>query len=208
MATKEEKREVILDTAARIFMEEGLFNTSMDHIAIEAGFTRRTLYRYFDKKDDLAIAVTTRLLKSWNEFQRVIFNNIDGNGLERLGYFLTEAINYMSDKNTLMNYLGEFDFYFKDISALQIAEASFDKYQEETIKSSEIIQTLLQSGIDDGSIKSDVDLALTEATISNILWGFGQRIAARGKVIEAETGYDPLVIIKHQLKLYIDALKS
>lgn len=207
MATKIEKKEKIIKTAEKIFLEEGLFNASMDHIAKSAGFTRRTLYRYFDKKEDLAFEVTNRLLKAWHDYQLEVFQTLKGQGLDMLNDFISELIHFMSDQHDLMNYLGEFDFYFKDLTSINLSANPLGENQD-IIESDHFINRILEVGIKDGSIKSDLDVGLTEATISQVLWGFGQRIAVRTKAIQKESSYAPLDLIRYQLELYIQALAS
>lgn len=51
------KREAILDTAARVFMELGYERTSMSEIAARLGGSKATLYGYFPSKEDLFFEV-------------------------------------------------------------------------------------------------------------------------------------------------------
>lgn len=208
MATKTEKKEIILKTAETIFLKQGLFNTAMDQIAEEAGFTRRTLYRYFDKKEDLAYEVTTRLLMKLNEFYQDTYKSLEGNGLERLEVFLDSLIKYISDRVDIMNYIGEFDFYFKDTNTLKPSEDQVTHFNEVILMPDEMLKEILKLGIEDGSIKKGIDIEITEATISNVLWSFGQRIASRGNTIQQETGYDGIALIQYQVQLYRQALMS
>ncbi|MDI2132341.1 TetR/AcrR family transcriptional regulator [Yinghuangia seranimata] len=55
-----ERREQILDAATRAIVRTGFANTSVDDIAAEAGITRVLLYRHFDSKHDLCLAVFVR----------------------------------------------------------------------------------------------------------------------------------------------------
>lgn len=48
-----ETRNTILDAALRLFTERGFDDTTVSQIAEAAGVSRRTVYRYFPKKDDL-----------------------------------------------------------------------------------------------------------------------------------------------------------
>ena len=43
-------RTVILTTANTLFLSRGIESTTMDEIAHEAGFSKTTLYTYFDNK--------------------------------------------------------------------------------------------------------------------------------------------------------------
>ena len=208
MATRLEKRELILETAETIFLRQGLFNTAMDQIAEEAGMSRRTLYRYFDKKEDLAYEVTTRLLTKWNIFFNECYKTLEGTGLKRLEQFLNYLLQYMSDKVEVMNYLGEFDFYFKDSAVQKPSEVQKSHFDDIILESDDYLKALLNTGVEDGSINEYTNVELTEATISNVLWSFGQRVASRGQIIYEETGFKAVELVQHQVNLYIKALSS
>lgn len=52
-----ERREQVLTTAASVFVRTGFEGTSMDDVARAAGVTRLIVYRIFESKHDLYIAV-------------------------------------------------------------------------------------------------------------------------------------------------------
>ena len=55
--TKRTTRDRILDAANRLFYAEGIRAVSLDTIAEKAGVAKGTLYRYFESKADLYVAV-------------------------------------------------------------------------------------------------------------------------------------------------------
>lgn len=55
-----ERRELILDSAGRLFGERGYTHTSLDEIAAAAGVTKPILYRHFDSKKALYLALLER----------------------------------------------------------------------------------------------------------------------------------------------------
>lgn len=57
---KDEKREKILNTAFRVFVERKIEAVSMGEIAEAAGIGRATLFRYYPNKLELVIAVVPR----------------------------------------------------------------------------------------------------------------------------------------------------
>ncbi|MBF6132449.1 TetR/AcrR family transcriptional regulator [Nocardia otitidiscaviarum] len=57
-------REHILDTAARLFGERGIADTSTNRIAAEAGVSIGTLYRYFSDRSVIVDELLGRLLES------------------------------------------------------------------------------------------------------------------------------------------------
>src|SRR5262247_3434263 len=50
-------KQRLLDTADRLFYQEGLRAVGIDRIIAEAGVAKMTLYTYFPSKDDLIVAV-------------------------------------------------------------------------------------------------------------------------------------------------------
>jgi len=60
-ATEQKARETfIIDKAIELFCEYGFEHVSMDLIAKEAEFTKRTIYRYFQSKEELYFAAAYR----------------------------------------------------------------------------------------------------------------------------------------------------
>ncbi|WP_067895544.1 TetR/AcrR family transcriptional regulator [Nocardia vaccinii] len=57
-------REHLLDTAARLFGERGIANTSTNRIAAEAGVSIGTVYRYFADRSVMVEELLARLLES------------------------------------------------------------------------------------------------------------------------------------------------
>lgn len=54
---QQKKRRRILETASRVFAERDYHAVTMDEIAQRSGVGKGTLYRYFDSKEDLFIAL-------------------------------------------------------------------------------------------------------------------------------------------------------
>ena len=57
---RDQRRELILDVAQEVFLEEGFANASMSVIAARLGGSKGTLYNYFKSKDELFNAYVER----------------------------------------------------------------------------------------------------------------------------------------------------
>ena len=57
---RDQRRELILDVAQEVFLEEGFANASMSTIAAKLGGSKGTLYNYFKSKEDLFNAYVER----------------------------------------------------------------------------------------------------------------------------------------------------
>jgi len=51
------RRDIIIKVAEQSFIVNGYDNTMVDQIALDAGYTKATIYNYFDSKDDLFTGV-------------------------------------------------------------------------------------------------------------------------------------------------------
>jgi AcrR family transcriptional regulator len=60
-----EAREKILETACRLFYENGLHSTGIDTIVAQSGVTKMTLYKHFASKQELILAVLQRRDEEW-----------------------------------------------------------------------------------------------------------------------------------------------
>jgi AcrR family transcriptional regulator len=62
-ARSSEMRERILETADRLFYDQGIRAVGVDTVAAEIGISKRTLYNYFPSKDELIVAYLQRRLR-------------------------------------------------------------------------------------------------------------------------------------------------
>ncbi|MEU2178030.1 TetR family transcriptional regulator [Nocardia sp. NPDC019219] len=85
-------REHILDTAARLFGERGIANTSTNRIAAEAGVSIGTVYRYFADRAVLVDELLERLLETVERrFTQRVFD-LSGKPVPRIVTDILEVI--------------------------------------------------------------------------------------------------------------------
>ncbi len=197
----------ILCSAKNLYIKNGFLDVTMEEIAKGSGLTRRTLYRYFGTKEELAFRVVIMILSELNSAQHKIAGNLHGTGIVRLESFLKQFIVYIGSRMDMLRFLGEFDFHFKDSNKKEPGADIMAEYRRVSLKPELLIRNIISQGLKDNSIHRNTDPELTTITISNVLWSFGQRIAIRNKHIKEETGIDPEKMIIHQVDLYINALK-
>ncbi len=201
-------KDKIIEAAKTVFLKKGLDDTIMDEIAIEANITRRTVYRYFKTKEDLIYEIAIIFLSKWNDYQLQVFKQIDGKGILKLELFLKNLVSYMEDNNDVIKYLSEFDYYFRDGNISNISIEYLETIRKLSLVSEEILDTIINQGINDYTIIDTIDVRKTVYTISNVLWGFAQRIALRKEMIKSETKMNPLSLFNYQIDLYCQALRK
>jgi TetR/AcrR family acrAB operon transcriptional repressor len=93
-------RHRIVECARQVFSREGVTNTSLDHVAKEAGVTRGAVYWHFRDKADLFMAVRqqTGTLLRFDDFRT-------GDALERLESGMQAALDRLrTDRQALETY--------------------------------------------------------------------------------------------------------
>ncbi|MHA2224571.1 MAG: TetR/AcrR family transcriptional regulator [Candidatus Hodarchaeales archaeon] len=67
---RKHRRDTIVNIAEKFFITKGYEKTMVDKIAEEAGYSKATIYNYFESKDDLFIAVASKAFKQlFNTFE-------------------------------------------------------------------------------------------------------------------------------------------
>lgn len=64
---RRETRRRLAETGLRLFLENGYEQTTLDAIAEAAGVSRRTVFHYFDQKDDILLAWQSGLAEAIRE---------------------------------------------------------------------------------------------------------------------------------------------
>ena len=91
--TADERREAVLEAAAREFSRKGLHGASTDAIAKDAGISQPYLFRLFGTKKELYLATTTRKMEeTYQVFERASRGKTGQEALHAMGDAYTELI--------------------------------------------------------------------------------------------------------------------
>ncbi|MFX0117660.1 MAG: TetR/AcrR family transcriptional regulator [Candidatus Hodarchaeota archaeon] len=70
---RKQRRNDIIKTAEWFFANQGYDQTMVDQIAVNAGYSKATIYNYFDSKDDLFVAVAAKALEKMFQIMQSTF---------------------------------------------------------------------------------------------------------------------------------------
>ena len=72
------RKKTILEAAEKLFVQKGYEATGMDEICMLSSLSRRTVYSYFDSKQEILYAIMSEHLSSLEkEFEKIIKDNDD-----------------------------------------------------------------------------------------------------------------------------------
>ena len=94
----ENRLEIIVETAARLFLEQGFENTTMEMVAKESNMGKATLYTEFKSKEDLMSAVIERYMQQSNQKIRDKIDGAKGKYLPVLQDILLDRVLTLYDR--------------------------------------------------------------------------------------------------------------
>jgi AcrR family transcriptional regulator len=173
-------RENIASAAQGLFMKNGIEATSMDDIAKAAGYSKATLYVYFENKEEI---VRLLVLESMKKLYAYIAAALEKQETTRARY------DYIC--HGLVQYQEEFPFYFRmalDKINIDFESGSYLSEERETYRVgeeiNEKIRQFLCDGIARGEIYADIKILPTIFVFWGMLSGLVQTAANKEHYIE------------------------
>lgn len=116
------KREILLDTAEKLFYEEGFHGTGIDRVVAEAGVVRMTLYNHFPSKEALIEAVLDRRQRRYLDALRTAVDSPgDGPAVSRLVRAHCRWLKNTGNRGCmLLKAMGEFEHHHAGIHRLAL----------------------------------------------------------------------------------------
>lgn len=187
---RDNQRERILAAAELLFIQQGIEKVNLSMIARAARMTRNTIYEYFPSKQEIAWAILGKIL---TQSKANLCVDQAGTGMQRLENFVVCLTSQLQENPQHMRFLVE-------INTLYAREVTSERMRQTTGRSrgDDHILRLIEAGIADGSIRPEVEPALTAAAVWNLVSGMNARFALLGDLIQQE--YEqPAVRIYHEI---------
>ena len=190
-------RENIVSAASALFMERGIAATSMDDIAKAAGYSKTTLYVYFENKEEIVgILVLNSMKKLYDYISSALIQHE------------TTKARFDFICRGLVQYQEEFPFYFKmvldkiniDFESKEYLPEERETYQigEEI---NEKIKNFLLSGMEKGDLRNDLDIMPAIFNFWGMLSGIIQLAANKEEYIKKSMGLSKKQFLEYGFSL-------
>lgn len=174
-------REKIASAASVLFTEKGITATSMDDIAKAAGYSKATLYVYFENKEEI---VGLLVLNSMKKLYEYISSALEQQETTEARYnFICQG---------LVRYQEEFPFYFKmvlDKINIDFESQNYLPEEKETYQVGEEINGKIKDfliiGMEKGDLRGDLEIMPTIFHFWGMLSGLIQLAANKEEYIES-----------------------
>jgi AcrR family transcriptional regulator len=158
---RDARRHFVINAARRLLARQGVENTTMDDIAAEAGYTRRTLYSYFRSRDEILLIILGEdLAQRWVDQQRVV--SLARTGLEKLIVWGESLYAYASANQAAMSLQLYWDF--KGIDQSRVGPRAFSEFEAINEELARGLREIFRLGISDHSLRPDlkVDVCISQ----------------------------------------------
>jgi AcrR family transcriptional regulator len=181
---KQIRRNDIIDAAEKVIFSKGYDLATMDDIAKEAEFSKRTVYIYFNSKEQLYFEIMVRGYKILIEMIETSVKDAEcKNSLDKIKQI----------GRVLYNFNNEYPDYFKAIMSYENGEKDFvngipDESREECYSLGEkmfgYLTSALAGGIEEGVIRNELDIINTAIVLWSCTIGLFSTLTKKRNYIE------------------------
>ena len=200
---KEFRRQSIIQAAEKVFSVKGFESTTMDDIALEAEFTKRTVYSYYPSKGELYAAVILKAMKLLvSLFEKAASESKDG--YERV-FKIGETYTGFSQ-----NYPLEFKILtFRKPSLSEAPDSPcVAEVFEENKNMMKLIIRCFEEGVKDGSIRGDIDPVRSALYVVSVTTGMLELLSQSGNTLGKAFGVEAEEFVSYSLKMIGNSFKN
>jgi AcrR family transcriptional regulator len=162
------REEEIISAAEKIFCLKSFDEASMDEIAKEAQFTKRTLYQYFESKEDLYRAVVLKGFSRMFSFLSEMSDN-EQTGYIRIQQSCSYLYQFYKDNPQLFRVISSWG-YIKNKFTIEDKNSNvLTQFKDNILQP---IVRMIEDGKADGSINAYIDSEKTALSLFFLMTGF------------------------------------
>lgn len=201
------RRNDIINSAEIIFTTKGFEYATMDDIAKEAGFTKKTLYSYFNSKEELYYEIILRGFKTLNSIcDEVLSKDVDRSGCEKIKILGRAFIDFSC----------KYPGYFKAIMDYENKEQDFQQDKQNTVikqcyevgeHSFDILKECIVKGIEKGEFSGKNNPVTVSITLWSYILGFVGLMNKKERYINIYYDKDMDDIIEESFEIILNSIR-
>lgn len=169
---KNKNREDIIIAGRNLFLKNNFINVNIKDICNLAGVSRVTFYKHFKSIDELIFEVQIDILNNMTDFI-ISRDDVQASGIERLKMVLNAWVDYAKEYKEQMKFIVLFDLYY---DRNEKVNCMYEKFiGEENDK--DFLHSIVSKGIEDKTLRQDLDSTKTEYYIYQTITGVVQRMS-------------------------------
>lgn len=198
MSFKDLKRDYIIDVAKKLFLAKSISQITIKDISLASDLGEATIYRYFENKENLVIAVSLSIQKN---ILNVPFTASNKLGIEQIQNFFELFRNIFVEHKDYYKFIAEFDtVYLKNIKNKDYS-LGLDAFYDLFMKAYE-------TGLQDKSVKETSDIKLYYYTCTHSLLELCKKLASTDSNLKQDNEVSKIKEIEYLISLFISVLKA
>lgn len=186
----------IINAAERLFFSKGYNNSTMDEVAKESGFTKRTLYSYFTSKEEIYEKIKER--------GYLILNDLFLEALEKEKNSL-EILKIRAMGYSFLKFERDYRGYFKSIFESEGYMTECQLLEETTL---DMLQTCIKEGVKKGEITDKIDCVSISLILWSVLMGFVNTFSRKEEYIKGYFKKDIREVTENGFDFILNSIKK
>lgn len=202
---QQENENLIIETAIELFCKNGFDNVTMNMIAEKSEFTKRTVYRYFNSKEDLFFATA---YKGHQYLYEMLLEAIQqgGTGYDKVRLSYNAYYKFITKHPDLAKLINQRRYFNSE--NLEESSPNYRKFMEIDQLIFESLRRIFVQGQEDGSIRSDLAVDQFAFSTIYIAVGFFQLVSFTGDTYPKHFGYEKDSFIQFSIERLLESIKA
>ena len=200
MGLKDLKTQYLVDVATKLFLEKGVVDVTIKDIAQEAENGEATIYRHFQKKQNIVLAsalvLKERVFKGYFDLSK------GKTGFEKLEIFYNSYLNVFKNSPKFFYFINEFDAFMcvEENVSLSEYEKEIDTFKDEYLEAFNL-------GLKDGSIRKVESIEVFYFSTTHALLELCKKLSATHALLKQDESSQKAAEIECLIKIILDSLK-
>jgi AcrR family transcriptional regulator len=191
------RQQYIVEAARRVMAKKGVENTTMEDIAREADYSRRSAYTYFRSRDEIYLLALIEDLKTRWAGQQEALRTADS-GIEQISLFARSFLTHVRKHPHSMPLQAWWDL--KGIDPGRYRPETFASFEAINQALADGLRSIFRRAVDDGNARPDLDIDICISQFLYSLRAVVNRALSPGYTFAR---FDP----EHYLEHFIDIFR-
>ena len=173
---KNKNREDIIAAGKELFLKNNFLNVNIKDVCALAGTSRVTFYKYFNTIEELIFEVHIDILNNMTKCIEAA-DKVEASGIERLRLMLNSWVAFAKHNRDQMKFIILFDLYYECYNSNEALRIKHQKFLSKELND-HFLTIVINKGIEDKSLRGDLDTIKTGYYIFSTIMGVLQRMSS------------------------------
>lgn len=200
------RRNDIIDAAERVFFKKGMQQAIMDEIAKEAEFSKRTIYVYFQSKEQIYYEIMLRAFKVLNNMmETALAKNISATSIEKIKIMAEAFIEFNRSQPNYFRVIVDYENQESDFNSKDKVVIECYKEGEKSLNS---LKKILHQGIEEGDILENINVNYTIVILWSSIAGVFNNIVKKESYFKHYYNIQVPQLIREAFEFMIRSIKK